>query len=30
MNQALKELKEDGTLEQIQSNYLGDEVENTL
>lgn len=26
MNQALKELKEDGILEQIQSNYLGDEV----
>ena len=25
MNQALKELKEDGILEQIQSNYLGDE-----
>ena len=26
MNQALKELKEDGTLDQIQSNYIGDEI----
>ena len=26
MNQALKELKEDETLDQIQSNYIGDEI----